>query len=515
MENFHMQVDERLVRRAQELRPRLRETPVHPVRLVNIVPRGGDFAAVPASSLEGLEQRPLGRGDRIVFDFGEHRVGYISFTLTSSGSPADAPAHIRLKFGERPLEIAEETADYRGNISSSWLQEEFLHVDVLPTALRLPRRYAFRYMELLVLDTSPKYRVCVGDIACTAVSSGDLSAVPPLTGVPEDLAEIDRISVRTLHECMQDVFEDGPKRDRRLWIGDLRLQAQIDYLTFRNLDLVKRCLYLFAGLTMNEGRVGAGMFTEPEPRVDDTALFDYSLFFVSCLYDYWLETADKEALTDLWPTARRQIELALRELGEDDVVRDRTGWWCFLDWGEGLNKQAGAQGVLIYAIRQALPLAEAAGDAESGSWLQEALTRTLAGAGRLYDAEKGLFVSGAKRQVSWASQVWMVLAEVSTTREERAALLTRTFAAKPEIPMNTPYMVHHLVEALILSGMQDRALQILRDYWGGMVARGADTFWEVYDPEHPAVSPYGSRAVNSYCHAWSSTPSYLIRRYLL
>ena len=24
---------------------------------------------------------------------------------------------------------------------------------------------------------------------------------------------------------MQDVFEDGPKRDRRLWLGDLRLEA--------------------------------------------------------------------------------------------------------------------------------------------------------------------------------------------------------------------------------------------------------------------------------------------------
>lgn len=26
-------------------------------------------------------------------------------------------------------------------------------------------------------------------------------------------------------DCMQSVFEDGPKRDRRLWLGDLRLQA--------------------------------------------------------------------------------------------------------------------------------------------------------------------------------------------------------------------------------------------------------------------------------------------------
>ena len=27
-------------------------------------------------------------------------------------------------------------------------------------------------------------------------------------------------------------------------------------------------------------------------------------------------------------------------------------------------------------------------------------------------------------------------------------------------------------------------------------------------------SPYGSVAINSYCHAWSATPTYLIRKYL-
>jgi hypothetical protein len=31
---------------------------------------------------------------------------------------------------------------------------------------------------------------------------------------------------------MQEVFEDGPKRDRRLWLGDLRLQALVNDVTF-------------------------------------------------------------------------------------------------------------------------------------------------------------------------------------------------------------------------------------------------------------------------------------------
>ncbi len=31
--------------------------------------------------------------------------------------------------------------------------------------------------------------------------------------------------------------------------------------------------------------------------------------------------------------------------------------------------------------------------------------------------------------------------------------------------------------------MEDEARNYLTDYWGGMVLKGADTFWEAYDPE--------------------------------
>lgn len=160
-----------------------------------------------------------------------------------------------------PCEIMEDTASYQGSISSSWIQEEYLHIDELPARISLPRRYAFRYMELKVMDTSPKYQILLSDVSCDTVTSGDMSQVEPLNeNVPEDLKRIDAIALKTMEDCMQSVFEDGPKRDRRLWIGDLRLQALTNYETFKNYDLVKRCLYLFAGLTQNEHHVGACLF---------------------------------------------------------------------------------------------------------------------------------------------------------------------------------------------------------------------------------------------------------------
>lgn len=170
---------------------------------------------------------------------------------------------------------------------------------------------------------------------------------------------------------MQLVFEAGPKRDRRLWIGDLRLQALANYRTYRNNDLVKRCLYLFAVSTLPGGRVGAGLFIEPEVEVDDTAMFDYSLFFIPTLLDYHEATGDRETLRELWPTALRQLELAQEAFDERGLVRDSDALgWCFLDWNLKLNKQAGAQGVYLYCLKAAEKIAAILHEEETAARLR-------------------------------------------------------------------------------------------------------------------------------------------------
>ena len=96
--------------------------------------------------------------------------------------------------------------------------------------------------------------------------------------------------------------------------------------------------------------------------------------------------------------------------------------------------------------------------------------------------------------------------------EEAQALLNRIIKMKPEMGMVTPYMNHHFVQALLMCGEKEKAKEYMEYYWGGMLRQGADTFWELYNPENPQESPYGSSMVNSYCHAWSCTPTYLLRR---
>lgn len=49
-------------------------------------------------------------------------------------------------------------------------------------------------------------------------------------------------------------------------IGDLRLQALCSYATFKDYNLAKRCLYLFAGLPFDdEGLLCACIYEKPKP----------------------------------------------------------------------------------------------------------------------------------------------------------------------------------------------------------------------------------------------------------
>ncbi len=505
--------NEAFLKKADSLKPQLIEK-IHSPKAIVVIARNQDGYGEVADTrdITELPEICLSKNDKLCLDFGNHYVGYMTLHLSSVGSPPDAPLFLKLKFGENATEITERSEDYDGWISRSWIQEEYLHVDVLPAVVSLPRRYAMRFLEITVIDSSPKYQAIVEKAEFTAVSAVDGEKIPPLATEDELLQQIDRVAVKTLEDCMQDVFEDGPKRDRRLWIGDLRLQALANYATFRNFDLVKRCLYLFAGTRMEQGKVGACLFTEPVNLVDDTYLMDYALFFISILLDYYKESGDKETAEELWSVAEEQLAICLGMLDENHMIADGgENFWCFLDWKPGLNKQAGAQAVLIYAMGQAIELGDLLGK-DTSRWQQTLPLLVCAAREHMWDKEKQLFVSGREKQISYASQVWMILAGV-VDKEEGRQLLHRIMELAPDMGMSTPYMYHNFVMALTECGEKEEALRCIKEYWGGMIADGADTFWELYDPGDKKASPYGSSIVNSYCHAWSCTPTYLLRRY--
>ena len=239
------------------------------------------------------------------------------------------------------------------------------------------------------------------------------------------------------------------------------------------------------------------------------------MFFGATLLDYYEASGDRETLEDLCKCAYRQMEIAEEQFDEMHLLKNGEGFWGFIDWTDGLNKQTAMQGVYIYCAKKAQKIAEILGDTEKAhKYAKEAESKTTAARKYLLDPKSGLFLSGDENQLNYASQVWMILAG-AVSPEEGAEILDKVIELHPEKGMVSPYMNHHFVEALLICGKKEQALEYMKYYWGGMIKHGADTFWELYNPENPAESPYGSSIVNSYCHAWSCTPAYLFRKYFL
>jgi hypothetical protein len=510
----------RLLVQAQARKPALAERPVLACDEVRVVadPNGlHGWRAERVGPAAGVLGRTLKAGDSFVLDFGEHRVGYLHLDVEPVG-PADAPVRFKLVFGEVPAEIAEDMDAYvRGAggsfLSRNWLQDEMLTIDFVPVALRLPRRYAFRYLKVTLVDASHSFDVKLTAVRLGQVSAVDMDKAPALPErVPAGMRQLDEVGRRTLANCMQSVFEDGPKRDRRLWLGDLRLQALANYETFRDFPLIERCLYLFAAFPREDKLVAACIYEFPEPHIGHCHILDYAALFGPAVLDYLEAGGARTVALDLWPTVKNQLGI-LKYVGADGLFVDPGNWWIFFDWQNGLDKTSAMHAMIVYMLRQTWRLAEKLGKTAEVAEIPERIaTLTKAAQARLWDAGKQVFVSGAERQVSYATQAWMVLAGIATPEQGRAALRAVAKNAAAVKPAG-PYLWHYVLEAMLLCGLEADARKLLEHYWGAMVALGATTFWEVFDPANTALSPYGSHLINSYCHAWSCTPSYFIRHY--
>ncbi len=461
-----------------------------------------------------VEPTVLSSGSSMVVDLGNHYVGSFSFRMEPYKEYIDAPVRLLVRFCEIERELEDDYSTYNGWICRSWLQDEIVNID-FPGVYTMPRRYAARFVRIDVLYT-PKALV-LSDFVFTATSAVSLAELKEARIDDPELAAIDRVAVNTLKNCMQRVFEDGPKRDRRLWIGDLRLEALANYYTFGDTSLVKRCLYLFAAAERNEhGFMPGYVYENPRFVSGSWFLIDYSLLYVCALCDYYMHIGDGDTLKELYATTRSVIDAAVRAVDSDGIIKAPTSDEdIFIDWCRGLEKKAALHGVYLYTLDLWCRAISAAGYTEDAAYYHELLLRGREAARRSLVSADGRAVSSLDGgQHSVHSAAWLTLGGVFSEGEARVALSAALSDGQSLKPL-TPYMHHYTVEAMLKAGMRDEADAYMRRIWGGMVRTGADTFFEAYDPTDPDFSPYDDRKVNSMCHAWSCTPTYLIRKYMI
>lgn len=451
----------------------------------------------------------------ICFDFGEHLVGYFQFDVDFIGDNVGGPLRFKIILGEIPAEIGEDIDPYSGKLSRAWFQDEIFTLEYLPQTITFPRRFAFQYVKIVLIAKSFDYEVVIKNIKCICATSADSNIEKyPMPVLDKELNKIDTVALRTLRNTMQDTFIDGPKRDKRLWLGDLPLMSQANNLTFKNPTIAKKCFYLFASQLMPDGRMPACIYRKPEIKGGTEYIVDYAILFGSYMSDYAKETGDWETVKDLWEAAYIQAEIIMNQLDEHGLFNNPNNNWVFIDWNPELERQAVINAIIIYSLKKLSSIAERFNFLNEKEKLESIISKMKeAVVDNFYDSKKKIFFSSDKKQISWASQVWMILADVVDDKTAKL-ILSKVINDNNFVKPVTPYLYHYALEALFKYDFRTEAIGIIKDYWGGMVRKGASTFWEVYKSDDPKFSPYDNYLLNSYCHSWSCIPAYFFRKYL-
>ncbi len=489
----------RWLEKAEALKPPLIHWETPAVSLGELADSPNAWQGVQIRSLHE-KHRFFKKGDSFIAVFPETVVGRIHFNVVAENGYGDSPTWLRLRFAEWPAELKHWDEPFTGVLNGAWFQEDTVHIDDVPAVVTLPRRYSCRYVQFEVLGSPGN--IIISDVGITAEAAVE-EQLPIPNGLSSNDKAIAEMCLRTIRNCFQTCPEDGAKRDRRLWTGDLRVANLLNHCSFKRYDLIERSLYLLAGNAIGDELPGC-VFERPTPR-PGCPMRDYSLLFAVVLEEFCRMTGRyREVGAELFDIAAEQF-LLIQRFFKNDLFKmpSADAWDFFIDHCRGLEKEAAFQGLAVFSLKALLRLGETLGIRESRlAPFRELLKRwSEEGRNAYYNEAQGLAICNG--QISYASQIWMILAGLLTAEEGRKALKLlegNHEAVKPK----TPYLAFSLLEAYETCGEQEKLRALIHDYWGGMAANGADTCWEAYVPEEPFFSPYNDFRLNSACHVWSA-----------
>ena len=144
------------------------------------------------------------------------------------------------------------------------------------------------------------------------------------------LEQIYEVGRRTVVRCTHDFVEDGPKRDRLLWLGDLAAVADVFGLTIGDLRPLRRSLLLAASVQLRNGAL-PGVVPAPErPRAGRLrAALDPRRRAATSR----IRATSPPRRSCCPPSSAPRAYLAER-IGPEGLVgpEEETDWWVFLDW---------------------------------------------------------------------------------------------------------------------------------------------------------------------------------------
>ncbi|MEI6949070.1 alpha-L-rhamnosidase C-terminal domain-containing protein [Paraflavisolibacter sp. H34] len=408
-----------------------------------------------------------------LYDFGRELFGYL--VVRSKSAPEVGAGESEPEALDRRPQVREQSVEMEPIGKNLW---------------RTKNPLGFRYARV---ENSNKQNVSAEALVHPGQYRGAFACSDSL------LTQIWMNSAYTLRLCMRDFLLDGIKRDRLPWAGDLTMSSLVNAFTFHDGELVRRSLVALSRAGIRE--------------VDINAIVDFSLLWIIAEDQYQLYFADATHLREQWGLIRESLRFLAASTDDNGFLVPRKGTRLFLDWVKQ-EKWTALQVLWWWAQTSGAKLAQRVGDGEMAGQFTRNAARLKA----------------VLNQAAWSQQEQRWLSKLDgaseKTRHPNFLSVVSGLSSQSQFPgikaflqdekvksVGSPYMGGFEVMALARLGDIDYMLGHVKNYWGGMVKRGATSFWEAYTANEPVERqysfynrPYGK----SLCHAWSSGPAALL-----
>ena len=420
----------------------------------------------------------------IILDFGTQIAGYLELFCPA----ASKDAKVRIRFGES---VAETSV----NLGERSAQNDHAHRDQVVELPWLGKKIVgpsgFRFVRIdAVQGTSP-------------AQLSEVRAVLQIRDVPylgdfrcndERLNQIWKTGAWTVHLNMQDYLWDGVKRDRLVWLGDMHPEVSVIGAVFGYNTVVPKSLDLIRDNT---------------PATDwMNGISSYSLWWIILHEDWYRLHGNLDYLREQREYLKVLLPRVAGLIGEDGSEKLTGG--RFLDWPTANDPVAvheGLQAMMVISL-------------ESGARLMQLLGEPAIGE-TCVNAAKKLRTHIPKPSGRKSPAALTAIAGLRNAGEVAKVL-------KQDGPKDlSTFYGFYVIEALGKAGETKAALDMIRQYWGGMLDVGATTFWEDFDlawTENAGrideLVPPGKKDIHgdfgahcyvgfrhSFCHGWAGGPT--------
>jgi alpha-L-rhamnosidase len=319
------------------------------------------------------------------------------------------------------------------------------------------------------------------------------------------------VSLYTLHLNTREFHLDGIKRDRWIWSGDAYQSYLMNFYTFFDEGVNKRTLWALRG--------------HDPVEIHINTILDYSFYWMIGIYDHFLYTGDTAFVKQIYPRMKTMMEFCLGRANQNGFVEGLPGDWVFIDWASITKTgEVSFQQLLLARSLESMALsaqlADDANYAEKCRSLSENIRKKIFET--FWSDEKNALVHSRENgvlteTVTRYANMFAVLFDYADDNMKQK-IRDHVILNDSILKITTPYMKFYELASLCEVGEKEKAIDFVKDYWGGMLDLGATSIWEAYDPEQTGdehYAMYGRPFGKSLCHAWGANPVYLFGKYLL